>query len=624
MIRKKIALALVLSLLTSVFVAAQTADKPDSAKAEEKKAREETEKKALVLVDEVIKEAQSLRLPENRIRMQAIAANLLWKRDERRARALFKQATDGVKEMMVQAGSPLGPYNVQIVLSMQTREQIKQEVLQLLAQNDPKLAREFLRSVRNPAQEQEANNQPYAVDDGQELRLASQIAATDPEQALQIAEESISRGLNMELINVFNQIASKDREMGNKLLTALMKNLRSANISENDTAASFAFSLLRFGVTGTFDNDDDDGDEEEVTTAPKPATTGAKVMDERVIKELMEMVTAFALKSTTPSKADEEEDEDEIGPYLIMELNSMIKEVEKYAPSSASQIKRRFAEYTKKLAPEEKIYLEQQDVLTKGTADQILETAGKVSDDMRDSFYAQAAMKAFGEGDETRARQILTDHIPNQGQREQLLNTINQQSLWMAAGQGKIEETRQMLSRALPEQRVTALIMLAAVLAEKGEKKLALQIIDEARGLFNSQPTNYNELMALLAIARAYGAVEPTRSFEIIEPAIEQLNTLISAAAILDGFDYTRYFKDGEMIPQTNGLLTALAMECVKETATLSKGDFDRAKIAADRFQRIELRVLARLYVAQGVLSNKLPQSTAPASVSNSFLPYVR
>src|SRR5262249_32941380 len=57
-------------------------------------------KNAYRLLDQVVDEAQSLRLPENRVRVQINAADMLWEHNQSRARTLFSQAADGVVEMM--------------------------------------------------------------------------------------------------------------------------------------------------------------------------------------------------------------------------------------------------------------------------------------------------------------------------------------------------------------------------------------------------------------------------------------------------------------------------------------------------------------------------------------------
>src|SRR5215831_15010734 len=59
---------------------------------EQKKAKEAAEKKAYVLLDEVVNQLGMLRLPENRIRIQVAAGDMLCARDPDRARTLFSQA----------------------------------------------------------------------------------------------------------------------------------------------------------------------------------------------------------------------------------------------------------------------------------------------------------------------------------------------------------------------------------------------------------------------------------------------------------------------------------------------------------------------------------------------------
>src|SRR5262245_21293699 len=63
---------------------------------EEKKAAKELEAKALALIDEMVAEAASLRLAENRVYILTHASDLLWERDEERARALAREAMNQV------------------------------------------------------------------------------------------------------------------------------------------------------------------------------------------------------------------------------------------------------------------------------------------------------------------------------------------------------------------------------------------------------------------------------------------------------------------------------------------------------------------------------------------------
>src|SRR5215813_5927820 len=74
---------------------AQTPTQPQSQKGDKsQKEDKELEKKALALLDEVVGEAMSLKLVENRIFALTTAADLFWKHNEDRARALMAEAVN--------------------------------------------------------------------------------------------------------------------------------------------------------------------------------------------------------------------------------------------------------------------------------------------------------------------------------------------------------------------------------------------------------------------------------------------------------------------------------------------------------------------------------------------------
>src|ERR1041385_5859510 len=74
-----------------------TASQPSTEEADKQKA--EREKNAYRLLDQVIDEARTLRLVENRVRIQINAADLLWDQNQGRARALFATAAEGIAEL---------------------------------------------------------------------------------------------------------------------------------------------------------------------------------------------------------------------------------------------------------------------------------------------------------------------------------------------------------------------------------------------------------------------------------------------------------------------------------------------------------------------------------------------
>ena len=74
----------------SVTRAQDPASQPTPADAQtdeqKQKEKEASEKKATALLEQIVGEVQLLKLPENRIRVEIAAGDLLWKRNEARAR----------------------------------------------------------------------------------------------------------------------------------------------------------------------------------------------------------------------------------------------------------------------------------------------------------------------------------------------------------------------------------------------------------------------------------------------------------------------------------------------------------------------------------------------------------
>jgi len=97
-------------------------------------------------------------------------------------------------------------------------------------------------------------------------------------------------------------------------------------------------------------------------------------------------------------------------------------------------------------------------------------------------------------------------------------------------------------------------------------------------------------------------ATDAARSFELVEGAIGRLNELLSAAAVIDGFGQEA-FRQGELKHQGGYHWSELVRRCGQILSALAPRDFARARLGAERFERTEVRTLARLMVAQGVLS---------------------
>jgi hypothetical protein len=185
--------------------------------------------------------------------------------------------------------------------------------------------------------------------------------------------------------------------------------------------------------------------------------------------------------------------------------------------------------------------------------------------------------------------------------RDAVMQRIDFRELTKKAEGARIEDIRQMVARLQSDnEKINLLIQLAGD-AQKTNSKMALQLLDEAKQIAGGRATGYDDFDQQLRVAHAFATIDPARSFEILEPGISQLNELLSAAAVLSGFE-VNMFRDGEMAMQGGNGLTATINRYGQELAVLARSDFDRSEALAGRFQFAEPRIMARMAIVQGLL----------------------
>src|SRR5947209_13208238 len=165
-------------------------------KEEKEKARKELEKKALQLLDDTLQSAQVLKLAENRAVIRAQAADLLWKRDEKRARSLFR---DAVLDLAAAAGADAAKDE----RASWRLTELRPQLIYMIAARDPQLALDLMRETR-PASADDSGKASMFGDQesNMEQTIAARAAENDPKLALKMAEESLDKGVNFNVLNV--------------------------------------------------------------------------------------------------------------------------------------------------------------------------------------------------------------------------------------------------------------------------------------------------------------------------------------------------------------------------------------------------------------------------------------
>ena len=228
-----------LTLFSSSAVIAQNPVSSVKLDTEEEKLKKKQllEQKAVAMLDQLIEQAPAFRLPENRIWVLSVAADLLWTRDEKRARALFNEVTTFFVSIANQSDE--SPDSPQSGLRWNVSN-LRGQILRLIAARDLQLASTFLAATRPPAGSDVAVHQPDQ-EWHLEMMIIEQMASKNPQEALKRAEEMLASDKPLYTVSpILENLRVHDPEAARKLVGLLVPRL----VAENPpTIASAHFSL---------------------------------------------------------------------------------------------------------------------------------------------------------------------------------------------------------------------------------------------------------------------------------------------------------------------------------------------------------------------------------------------
>lgn len=608
-------LMILLAFLCSSSICAQEASSTATEASEKESAEKaEREKKALILLDQIVNDAQLLRLPENRINVQIDTADLLWVSNQARARTLFSGAADSIAEMMRNVDpneERRGPN------PSRTAAQLRQKLVLTVARHEAPLAYQLLAATR-PALSQTDSRRRQDAEDNLEQTLLARIAALDPKMALRNAEELLDKGqFPRSLTSVLAQLQRKDKEAAAKLEDKMLRRLQSANLLTTQDAGSLALGLLRPGARATDASADklkatpDDspsqllGQVSYVDLLGKVIDSGLRAIPQPRNQRLQNNPRGRrSLGSSSPvdqnntqSAPTQAQIEQVNARELMNGLRNMLPQIDQYLPSRAAVVREKLTELG--LVDNSQRLVTNQ-VMRQGSADALLAAARTAPQQMQSRVYQRAATKALEEGKPDLARQIASDYLDGTA-RDRILKQVEFRQIAEKADATRLDELRATLSGLRSDEERIDLLVQLSFASRQDNPKLAVQLLDQAKQLANRRAVNYQQFEQQLKVAEAFRELDPSRSFEVLEPGIAQLNELLSAAATLSGFE-VNVFRDGELPLESRNNLSGMISRYGQALGVLARADFERAQTLAERFQFTEPRIITRIAIVQGLL----------------------
>ncbi|MGH9767064.1 MAG: hypothetical protein ACREAB_06465 [Blastocatellia bacterium] len=597
---KRFTASFLATLLMCLPALAQTLAQPQSQKEEKEK---ELEKKALALLDEAVGEAMSLKLVENRIHALTTAADLYWKRNEDRARALLGEAMN--QFMAIEQTADLD--DPRAMQTMAVRVELRTQLLQTLASRDSRMALDFLRASRLPDAKNVLGGKAASPDFERqfEMQLAIRIAENDPRMALQIAEESLKEGINHQVYEIWSNMLGKDSKTAAKLSGEIISAMKSSDLSKNHQSISVAFSMLNHLRAQIQERRSKAKDSQ----PSQPRQPSPQEM-QQTFRELLELVVSVALKVTTAQLLDLREQGQ--ARNLLSQVQMLLPDIEKVLPARAREIRAKLAQfdtafYRQPVPPEPLEEMENK------SPDELVAMAAKSQDEFKYMIYRQAATKAAEQGDTARARQIVKEFLPNSGWGDPLLVEIEQKERERAIAEGKLEEARKSVSRLRSgEERALALIELAMKADANKDQKSQQELLKEAGELLGDRMETRAQVEAQLSLAAASLNVNADRGFEILGSAIDRLTVVLNAVVTLAKFDQNGGGAFGASNNAMEGEMRLNAGEFGNVTTNLdrqilafARKDFDRTVTLLRRWQVNEVRLAMCLTLIDGILGDK-------------------
>lgn len=537
---------------------------------------EKLEKEAVEFLRETQTDVGNMRSLENRLSFSAELASLMWYKDEKEARTMYLGVTGDFKQLIAEydqqmnltaampeqdddAGSVSmfkeGGTKAQLQRKFGTAISLRQSIALSLAEHEPDMAVAFyydsVASLSNPDLRATVAGQ----DNSFEFQLMTLVADTNVAKSLELGKKSLDKGVNGQHVELLKKIYAKDADKGAEFAAAIISSLKSGG--GKDTELWVYGSLLSYA--------------DEI--AVKVKKDGKKAVMSN--NDMRDLADAFGQKILA---ADDES------------AASFYDLIAKYAPARAIQLRAKAKNKTVTTS----IQGGPNPTVISTTPETPIETAPLTPAE-------EKQIKAEEERAASDAK-MATDVI-NLGSKS--MPKDNHDKI-VADARAKIAKAKGR------DAKITGYSTLAAQVAKSGDKDLADEIMKDAERLVNPQPKNYQDFLFAAMLASGYADADPDKAFPLLNDTILRLNDTISgfvkAAEFIDVEG--DMIDDGEFqVGQFGGsMIRDLSTELIIAQPTLRKlaiADFSKTKALTNSFDRVEVRVLAKMLVLRAILGDK-------------------
>ncbi|MGI8544974.1 MAG: hypothetical protein ACR2MD_16055 [Aridibacter sp.] len=444
---------------------------------------------------------------------------------------------------------------------------IRRQIALSIAEHDPELAFAFVKDTSKVISAEDFKNGPWGSDSDLEEQIVTIMPVKNADKAIQIGKEKLKDGFSIALFELAKKIHAEDASKGEEFVDDVVSKIKT---DKSKIESYMLVSVLNFGIEQI----------EEFKKNPNKKP----VFSEKDLQEIAEVLAQNILV------------EEEIGDY---QMESYLTSIKPFAPSRAAQIQAKY-----------------QSSKNKTEIDSMEIAANKLAN----SVYASNTNANMGEENLTPQQKALAEKRKKQ---EGLIKELgNLQVLKLPAEERKkfIEKARQIvLTMNDPNQKIMALNLLAVQVKQLGDLELASDLISQANSLVNPQPVNYMDYLQTWMLAAGYAELDVEKAFPILENTVYRLNDTISAFVKVGEFiDVSgSMVQNGEVqLGMFGGRLSKDLMGTLnnyeKILFNLAEKDFDRTRDLANKFERPEVQIMAKMLILRSILEKKIEKKEEP------------
>ena len=560
-------LFMTLVLIVAVVLCAANAHAQQTNSAADNKQAGDTaalREKAFDLLKSLAGEISTLQSPENRARLGSNIAWSLWPHDENRARQLFALVQQDINAGL-QVPDSTDPKDIKTLMVFL---RLRADTVERISKHDPELAYSFFKATELSPEKKLPQNIRES-EKSLESQLAKQLAASNPDLSLELARKMLARGFPDDLRLLLIRLNRKHKEQATVLYKEIVRKLGDRNVADEWSVLYFALNLAN--------------------TFEPPAA------DESSFRELVNLfIKAMTENGCTKKRAEEDEQND-----ICRELAPAIPLIAKVDPSRVSKLQHLVNNSGYYSPPS--VYYELNELARNGSVDDMLALIAQYPQ-MEVDIRFQAMQKAWRDGDPVRARKIATEYTGDPERQRMMLARLDQNQANASLNNLQLEEVQKRVSE-LPNTLAQVIYLTAtAERVADNDRKTALKLLNQATELTETIKPGKDQTRAQILLATVYSYQKNNRGLAIMESLMPKLNELVASAARLDGYD-TRYLRDGEWNMSAEGELGSMLSWIARNAGYFAWCDFDRAVSVAGQFERPEIRMMAQLKLAQGILA---------------------